>query len=97
MLDGGVGSDTLDFSKVSGRISIDLDHHTAVVSDATTGAVIARDSVLRFERIIGTDVVHVLDTVQGTLVSVLAGGKFHEIAILDNVHTSSLLDLGMLV
>lgn len=186
VFDGGVGSDTLDFSKVSGRINIDLDRHTAVLSDATTGAVIARDSVLRFEKIIGTDagmvldtgrtagvtaiggqgddvfriratddvltggdgsdsygwtrkvvasqivtghatkitdftvgqdhlrladfltgqtiknpqysdVVHVLDTVQGTLVSVLAGGKFHEIAMLDNVHTSSLLDLGLLV
>jgi large repetitive protein len=53
-LDGGAGVDTLDFSHVTGRLSIDLDLHTASILDATTGAVVNTYAVTSFDTVVGT-------------------------------------------
>ena len=175
---GGSGFDTVDFSKLSGVITIDIGNHTAILTDPTTGAVLATDAIYSIEKVIGTsagmnldtgngvglvgvggagndsfhvegtsdvlsggggnnsydwtrkfvsaqqvtggateitdfqvgkdvlnlsdflkgqgikhaqysDVVQLVDTAQGTLVDVLAGGKWHELAMLDHVHNAS--------
>ena len=179
---GGSGFDTIDFSHVNGTLTIDLGDHSAIVTDPTTGAVLANDSLYSVEKVVGnnsgmyidmgshaglqavggtgndrfhlegtsdvltggggdnsyewtrkfvaaqvaaggateitdftvgqdslnlsdflkgqgirhaqySDVVQLHDTAKGTMVDVLAGGKWHDIAMLDSVHSVSVAEL----
>jgi large repetitive protein len=54
-LDGGSGIDTVDFSRLAGRLVIDQDLHTATLYDVATGALMYTYTVTSFNSVIGTD------------------------------------------
>ncbi len=53
-LEGGAGLDTLDFSKLNGKIEIDQDLHVASLIDTITGAVLSNYSLQSFDTVVGT-------------------------------------------
>jgi Ca2+-binding RTX toxin-like protein len=52
---GGTGYDVLSFEMVEGKLDLDMSKKTALVRDAHTGEVIAKNSVASVEAVVGTD------------------------------------------
>ena len=92
---GGGGHDTFEFQKLFAGPSL----HAAEITDFTVGQdTIDMSDFLKGQGIKGAqyaDVVHLHDTAQGTVVQGLIAGQFHDVALLDHVHTASLHDIGL--
>lgn len=51
---GGGGFDTVDFSRLAGRLEIDLSTHVARVVDPATNTVVSSNTITSVERVVGT-------------------------------------------